>query len=240
MFKSLALALLLTCAASAAQAELLADMPLTYQAQASADSRNQPLVIFLHGYGSNENDLFGIKDDLPANYTVLSVRGRLPVKPGAYQWFHQKSGAPQYDGESDDLRLSAEAISDFVALVTEKYHTEPDKVFLVGFSQGAMMTYEVGLRHPELMRGIAPLSGRLLPVLRAQLKGGPKYAGLTVFIGHGTADPQVPYDSATEALGVLQGLSIKPQFHFYPGVGHTISATEVSDLKNWISASLKY
>lgn len=240
MLKPLALALLLAFTASTAQAELLADMPLTYQAQASADTRDQPLVIFLHGYGSNEDDLFGIKDDLPTNYTVLSVRGRLEVKQGGYQWFHQKSGAPQYDGESDDLRLSTAAISDFIARVTEKYHTRPGKVFLVGFSQGAMMTYEVALRHPELLRGIAPLSGRLLPVLRAELKGGPKYAGLQVFIGHGTADPQVPYVGATEALGVLQGLSIAPQFHSYPGVGHTISALEVADLKNWISASLKH
>ncbi|WP_248800183.1 alpha/beta hydrolase [Pseudomonas sp. MWU13-2105] len=240
MLKPLALALLLACTVSTAQAELLADMPLTYQAQASADSRDQPLVIFLHGYGSNEDDLFGIKDDLPANYTVLSVRGRLEVRQGAYQWFHQKSRAPQYDGESEDLRLSAEAISDFVTRVTEKYHTQPDKVFLVGFSQGAMMTYEVALRRPELLRGIAPLSGRLLPVLRTELKGGPRYAGLKVFIGHGTADPQVPYTGATEALGVLQGLSIEPQFHSYPGVGHTISATEVYDLKNWINASLKH
>jgi len=238
MLKPLALALLLACTASAAEAELLADMPLTYQEQASADTRDQPLVIFLHGYGSNEDDLFGIKDDLPANYTVLSVRGRLELDLGAYQWYRKKSGVAQYDGDSDDLRQSAEAITDFVTRVTEKYHTQPDKVFLVGFSQGAMMTYEVALRHPEVLRGIAALSGRVLPLLRSELKDGSKYAALKVFIGHGTADPQVPYVGATEALGVLKGVSIAPQFHSYPGVGHTISATEVSDLKNWISASL--
>ena len=56
----------------------------------------------------------------------------------------------------------------------------------------------------------------------------------------GTADPQVPYAGATEALGVLKGLSIEPEFHSYPGVGHTISASEVEDLKNWISASLQH
>ena len=240
MLKPLALALLLVCTASAAQAELLADMPLTYQAQANADTHDQPLVIFLHGYGSNEDDLFGIKDDLPANYTVLSVRGRLELDLGAYQWFHKKVGEAQYDGDSGDLLQSAAAITDFVTRVTEKYHTQPDKVFLVGFSQGAMMTYEVALRHPEVLRGIASLSGRVLPALRAELKGGAKYAGLKVFIGHGTADPQVPYAGATEALGVLKGLSIEPQFHSYPGVGHTISATEVEDLKSWISASLQH
>ncbi|WP_273822820.1 MULTISPECIES: alpha/beta hydrolase [Pseudomonas] len=240
MFKPLALALLLTCSlAQAAEPELLADMPLTYLEQAEPDTRDQPLVIFLHGYGSNEDDLFGIRESLPDNYTVLSVRGRLELSSGGYQWFHKRTDAAQYDGNSDDLKLSAEALTDFVQRVTEKYHTRPEKVFLVGFSQGAMMTYEVALRHPEVLHGIAALSGRLLPVVRTQARTPANYRNLSVFIGHGTADPQVPYAGATDALTYLKSLSIEPQFHSYPGVVHTISATEVIDLANWIAASLK-
>ncbi|NVZ66008.1 dienelactone hydrolase family protein [Pseudomonas gingeri] len=239
MFRPLALALLLTCSLAQAQPALLADMPLTYLEQANPDTHDQPLVIFLHGYGSNEEDLFGIKDDLPANYTVLSVRGRLELDLGSYQWFHKRTDVAQYDGNSEDLKLSAEAVTDFIRRVTEKYHTQPDKVFLVGFSQGAMMTYEVALRHPEVLRGIAALSGRVLPVVRTQVGSASSYRPLSVFIGHGTADPQVPYAGATDALAFLKGLSIEPQFHSYPGVGHTISGPEVKDLANWISASLK-
>lgn len=131
MFKPLALALMLSCSlAQAAEPELLADMPLTYLEQAEADTRDQPLVIFLHGYGSNEEDLFGIRESLPQNYTVLSVRGRLELSSGGYQWFHKRTDSAQYDGNSDDLKLSAEAVTDFIQRVTAKYHTQPDKVFL--------------------------------------------------------------------------------------------------------------
>lgn len=238
MFKPLALALLLTCSLAHAEPELLADMPLTYLEQASPETRDQPLVIFLHGYGSNEDDLFGIRESLPDHYTVLSVRGRLELGSGGYQWFNRRTDSAQYDGNSEDLKLSAEALTDFVRRVTEKYHTQPDKVFLVGFSQGAMMTYEVALRHPEVLHGIAALSGRLLPVVRTQVKSASSYRNLSVFIGHGTADPQVPYSGATDALTYLQSLSLAPQFHSYPGVVHTISATEVADLANWIATSL--
>ncbi len=239
MFRPLALALLLTCSLAQAQPKLLTDMPLGYLEQASLDSHDQPLVIFLHGYGSNEKDLFGIKDELPANYTVLSVRARLELGLGSYQWFHKRTDGAQYNGNSDDLRLSAEAVTGFIQRVTKKYHTQPDKVFLVGFSQGAMMTYEVALRHPEVLRGIAALSGRLLPVVRTQVKAPSSYQSLGVFIGHGTADRQVPYAGASDALTFLKGLSIESQLHSYPGVGHTISAPEVTDLANWIGTALK-
>ncbi|AMB84929.1 phospholipase [Pseudomonas agarici] len=239
MFRPLVLALLLTCSLAQAQSKLLADMPLNYLEQTSLETQDQPLVIFLHGYGSNERDLFGIKDNLPANYTVLSVRGRLELDSGSYQWFHKRTGIAQYDGNSDDLKLSAQALTDFIQRVTEKYHTQPDKVFLVGFSQGAMMTYEVALRHPEVLRGMAALSGRLLPVVRTQVKTPSSYQSLSVFIAHGTADPQVPYTGASDAQAFLKSLSIEPRFHSYPGVGHTINGPEVTDLANWISTSLK-
>ncbi len=168
MLKILALLTLLASTAVHAQTPLQTDLPLKYLEQASADSTHQPLVIFLHGYGSNEQDLFGIKDDLPASYTYLSVRAPLVMEAGSYQWFRKK-GEGAYNGETDDLKSSGQVLLDFVAQATKKYHTEPEKVFLVGFSQGAIMSYEVGLRHPEALGGIAALSGRVLPVLKAEL-----------------------------------------------------------------------
>ena len=86
MLKFFALLTLLVSATVHAQTPLQTDLPLKYLEQANPESRNQPLVIFLHGYGSNEQDLFGIKDELPAQYTFLSVRapmddgrGQLPM-----------------------------------------------------------------------------------------------------------------------------------------------------------------
>ena len=66
MLKFLALLTLLASATVHAQTPLQTDLPLKYLEQANPESQHQPLVIFLHGYGSNEQDLFGIKDELPA------------------------------------------------------------------------------------------------------------------------------------------------------------------------------
>jgi phospholipase/carboxylesterase len=233
MLKFFALLTLLVSVAVHAQTPLQTDLPLKYLEQADPESRNQPLVIFLHGYGSNEEDLFGIKDELPARYNFLSVRAPITMEEGSYQWFRKK-GEGAYNGETDDLKTSGKVLLDFVAQAAKKYHTEPNKVFLVGFSQGAIMSYEVALRHPEAVGGIAALSGRILPVLRSELKPDENRQKLAIFIGHGTADKRLPYIDGTEADSLLQSLSLKPEFHAYPGVGHSISATEMQDLSAWL------
>jgi phospholipase/carboxylesterase len=233
MLKFLALLTLLASATVHAQTPLQTDLPLKYLEQTNADTQNQPLVIFLHGYGSNEQDLFGIKDDLPASYTYLSVRAPMTMEEGSYQWFRKK-GEGAYNGETDDLKISGQVLLDFIAQAAKKYHTEPDKVFLVGFSQGAIMSYEVALPHPEAVGGIAALSGRILPVLKSALKPDEKRQTLAIFIGHGKEDNRLPYKDGTEANSLLQSISLTPEFHGYEGLGHSISAAEIEDLNAWL------
>ena len=238
MLKLFALALTLLAGAAHADARLHTDLPLSYLEQTQGDARNQPLVIFLHGFGSNEEDLFGIKDALPSTWTYLSARAPMPVDPHGYRWFTKTADDADYNGETADLQRSAKLIEDFVTQATAKYHTRSDRVFLVGFSQGAIMSYEVGLRQPQLVRGIAALSGSVLPVLKAELKPDVRLNKLAIFIGHGTLDQALPYASATRANEVLTGLGLKPEFHGYPGMNHTISEVEVQDLKAWLEKSL--
>lgn len=239
MLKLLALTLTLLAGVAQADSDLHTDLPLSYLEQTQGDARNQPLVIFLHGFGSNEEDLFGIKDALPSTWTYLSVRAPMPVEPRGYRWFTKTPGDGDYDGVTADLHSSARLIEDFVVKATAKYHTMSDRVFLVGFSQGAIMSYEVGLRRPELMRGIAALSGSVLPVLKAELKPDAALGKLAIFIGHGTLDQALPYASGTRANEVLEGLGLKPEFHGYPGMNHTISEAEVQDLKAWLEKSMQ-
>ncbi|KAE9653843.1 alpha/beta fold hydrolase [Pseudomonas fluorescens] len=239
MLKLFALVLALVASVAQADAELHTDLPLSYLEQTQGDARNQPLVIFLHGFGSDEQDLFGIKDALPSTWTYLSVRAPMPVQPSGFRWFTKTPGNGDYDGVTADLQSSAALINDFVAKATAKYHTRPDRVFLVGFSQGAIMSYEVALRDPTLVRGIAALSGSLLPVLKAELKPDERLGGLAIFIGHGTLDQALPYASATRANEVLVGLGLKPEFHGYAGMNHTVSEAEVQDLKAWLETNLK-
>ncbi|MCU7645810.1 alpha/beta hydrolase [Pseudomonas piscis] len=235
MIRCLALLALLAAPFVHADTLLHDDLPLRYLEQAPAEPRDQPLVIFLHGYGSNEADLFGLHERLPATYTYLSVRAPQTLDADSFQWF-RRQGQGAYDGVSEDLASSAELIGRFVRAAAAKYHTEPGKVVLVGFSQGAAMAYEVGLRHPQTVRGIAALSGKILPLLASQLRSEPGLQRLGIFIGHGTSDQRLPYSDGVEANRLLRGLALEPQFHAYPGMGHSISEVEIQDLDRWLRA----
>ena len=221
-----------------AEPVLLTDLALPYLAAAPADSKDKPLIIFLHGYGSDERDLFGIKDELPKDYTYLSVRAPLEVDGGGHKWFTQDTDQAEYQGVTRDVDKSTDLLRTFIEQATEKYGSQPDRVILVGFSQGAMMTYQIGLQYPALVRGIAPLSGKILASLNAKLKPNDQLKSLKVFIGHGAADNRVPFSGATEARTVLENLLVTPEFHSYAGAGHTITSAEVEDLKRWIEAQL--
>ncbi|MBC2658791.1 alpha/beta fold hydrolase [Pseudomonas sp. MSSRFD41] len=235
MIRCLALLALLAAPFVHADTLLHDDLPLRYLEQAPTETRDQPLVIFLHGYGSNEADLFGLHERLPATYTYLSARAPQTLDEDSFQWFRRQGQGP-YDGVSEDLASSAELIGRFVRAAAAKYLTEPGKVVLVGFSQGAAMAYEVGLRHPQAVRGIAALSGKILPLLASQLRSEPGLQRLGIFIGHGTSDQRLPYSDGVEANRLLRGLALEPQFHAYPGMGHSISEVEIQDLDRWLRA----
>jgi phospholipase/carboxylesterase len=209
------------------------DLPIGYVEQVASGAQ-RPLIIFLHGYGSNEQDLFSLKAQLPDNYNYLSLRAPMAVDEDAYKWFTRKPGGAGYDGLTSQLASSQALLADFIAQASAKYHTAPGQVILIGFSQGAIMAYETALRRPNSVGGIAALSGRLLPVVRGELTVSADLSRLPVFIGHGSDDPQLPVNDATEAAGALQALGMKPQLHVYPGLGHSIGEAELADLKGWL------
>lgn len=230
---------LLLSATVQAQPVLQTDLPLRYLVQTSAEPSHQPLVIFLHGYGSNEEDLFTLRQGLPAEYTYLSARAPLEMSDGGYKWFTSVQGAPEYDAVPEELASSEKRLIAFIGQAQRKYGADAAHTYLVGFSQGAIISYQVLLKDPGLAAGFAALSGKVLPVLRNDLPNGAGQKDLKVFIGHGTADSVLPYVSAPQAQTLLKGLGIEAQFHAYPGMDHTVSERELSDLSNWLKASLQ-
>lgn len=233
-------ALLFVCSGLVqAQDTLHTDLPLDYLAQATTDTPDKPLVIFIHGYGSNAADLFSLKDRLPADYNYLSVQAPVELQSDSYKWFTRKPGSAEYDGVTEELKSSTERLTAFIRQATATYKTQPDKVFLIGFSQGAMISYEVALRQPALVGGFAALSGRLLPVVKSEVKPSDALKRLKVFIGHGEEDPQVSYASGPDADSALKALGLKPEFHGYKGVGHSLSGAEVANLAEWLERSAR-
>jgi phospholipase/carboxylesterase len=212
------------------------DLPLPYLvAQPSIKSAHPPVLILMHGYGSNEEDLIGIKDALPGNFLILSVRAPLALGANSFQWFRSEKINGVSEGNKDDLKNSTTKMRAFIIAAVKKYHANAAQVYLSGFSQGAMMSYEVGLTSPELLKGIAPLSGRIFESLKPQIKKDAALKKLRIFIGHGDADDRVKYGFAVEANDYLKQLGLMPVLHTYKNMKHSISPEELKDLAQWLS-----
>lgn len=218
---------------SFAQSTLKSDLSLKYLISLSTVKKS-PLIILLHGYGSNETDLFTLKNAFPKKYTIVSARAPITTGPDAYEWFHNQTINNQVQGDVKDLKKSRNSIKIFIGELVKKYQLDPAQVYLLGFSQGAMMTYEVGLTAPELVKGIVPLSGKIFDSLKPDISKPAPLKNLKVFIGHGDADNRVPVKLAIQAASDLKRLGALPVLHLYKGVEHSISDQEIADVVKWM------
>jgi len=192
-----------------------------------------PVIILLHGIGTDEHDLFSLADHLPDNFLIVSARAPYEIRPGGYAWYAMdlSSGKPIINEEQAEK--SRKTILEFIDQLQQTYHFDSKQVYLCGFSQGAIMSYSVGLTHPEKVKGISILSGRLLDQVKPQIAANEQLKRLKVFIAHGTADNVLSPQYAKDAESYLLTKDIKPVVKTYL-MGHSITTDEINDLVHWL------
>jgi phospholipase/carboxylesterase len=211
------------------------DMALLYRVHVPANGgRGAPVIFLLHGMGSNEQDLLAMADAFPDKYVVVSLRAPYELEPGSYEWYQGRMVNGVQDGDVSQMDASAQSIEDFVNQLVRRDGLDWKHVYLIGFSQGAVMAYEVALGHPRTFRGVGIMSGDLYDSLRARLQPSPALGPLRVFISHGEADQRIPAQRAVESYKLLQRLGMRPEFHIYPGMGHEIDNDALGDLVHWL------
>ena len=150
LFFGFALAFLISYSAGAQDLRLKDDLALKYLVHLPAKKAgNPPIIILLHGYGSNEADLFDLKQSLPEDFIVVSVRAPKQVNANGYQWYEMSHMNGHHDGSKEDMLNSTGLLVKFIGQIVARYHANPKEVYVSGFSQGAMMSYCVGLLHPQ-------------------------------------------------------------------------------------------
>lgn len=194
-------------------------------------SDNNKAIVLLHGVGSNEQDLFGLADQLPSDFYILSVRGPFSLGGGRYAWYNVdfSTGKPVFDKEQE--LSSREALTKFVAEIKQQYKLH--NVYLGGFSQGAIMSYSVGLSHPKEVTGVIALSGRILEEIQRTIISGNDLPKLKIFLAHGVQDDKLPIHYAREGKNYLERLHVKLSYHEYP-MGHQINEAVLKDLNGWL------
>lgn len=193
-----------------------------------------PLLLLLHGYGSNEEDLFSFASELPEQYYVISVRAPHAMMYGSYAWY-----AINFDADENKFsdvvqaKASRELILSFIEDLKNKYPIDADNVTLIGFSQGAILSYAAALKCPEKIQRIAALSGYFNLEIADEIS---KHASqLKMFISHGTADQVIPVEWARKAAPQLQQMGIEITYKEYP-VGHGVAPQNFWDMLKWLES----
>ena len=167
-----------------------------------------PLLLLLHGYGSNEEDLFSFATELPEDLIIISARAPQSLGFGSYSWYTINFTASQ--GKFSDIPEAITArdlIAEFIDEIQERYKISPSKTFLLGFSQGTILSYSVALNYPKLVQKVIALSGYVNPDLLAENLDAANYTNLDFFISHGSVDQVIPVEWANKAPQFLKELN---------------------------------
>ena len=200
--------------------------------------RASGLVVLLHGYGANGDDLIALGDgwrrSLPdAAFVAPNAPQSIPGMYGGLQWFALTLRDPSEYWRG--VAAAQPALDRFLDAELARYRLTADRLVLVGFSQGTMMALHVGLRRAPPPAGIVAYSGLLAgPDHLADTKVRPP-----VLLVHGEADDMIPIDALHMAREALAGAGIPVEWHVRPGLGHGIDPEAQWMAGHFIAQSLR-
>ncbi|MBE0390541.1 phospholipase/carboxylesterase [Flavobacterium sp. 7E] len=195
-----------------------------------------PLLLLLHGYGSNEEDLFSFATELPEEYYVVSARAPYNMQYGSYAWYAINFDADENKfSDNEQAKSSRDLILKFVDELIATYPIDPKNVILTGFSQGAILSYAVALSHPDRISKVVALSGYVNDEIIANNYQNNDFSKLKIFHSHGTVDQVIPVDWARKTSPFLEKLNINATYKEYP-IGHGVSPQNFYDFKSWLLA----
>ncbi len=197
-------------------------------------SEDTALLLLLHGYGSNEQDLFSFAQELDENLLIISTQAPLELGFNSYAWY--TINFDTINGNYSDIPeaiKSREKIAIFIDELQQLYKIKPSNTILLGFSQGTILSYAIALNYPKKVQKVIALSGYINEKLLSGNLEDKDYHLLDFFISHGTVDQVIPISWAEKAPSFLQKLGIKTTFKTYP-IGHGVSPPNFFDFKKWL------
>ncbi len=216
----------------------MANLSLTYLYRLpKKPTINPPLLLLLHGYGSNEADLFSFAQDLPDDYLVVSARAPLSLGCQSFAWYtiNFNTNSANFSDIPEAL-YAKNLIVNFVEELKTIFSFNAENICLLGFSQGSILSYALALSYPEKFKNVVALSGYIKTEL-IDLKTPSKYRNLAIFMSHGTQDQVIPLQWAEQSVKFLSNLKISHQFKTYP-TGHSVTPQCFYDFKQWLTSKV--
>ena len=188
-----------------------------------------PTILALHGRGSNESDLLGLAQYLPKKFLWISPRGTFELGPNSYEWFQITQV-----GKPDPTRLANALITidKFIDEIIENYPVDTNNLYLLGFSQGSIVSMSYALTKPQRVAGVIAQSGYIphesgLQIDEDGVRGKP------FLLTHGVQDPMLPVEWARRSRETLQTLKTDLEYHEF-NMGHNVSTESLAVINTWL------
>lgn len=201
---------------------------LAHRVQQPKGSGPHPTVIMIHGRSGSEDSMWVFSRTLPRGWLAVVPRAPRRDPDGGYSWLlrtdEQWPTLTQFDEPVGRLMR-------FIGALPGLYQADLDRVYLMGFSQGAALAYAAGLRYPGRFRGIAGLVG-FVPAQCGDVTRMAPLANLPVFMAVGKEDALIPYERSVACAQTLQVAGCDLEYHEYD-TGHKLNQDGMADLKAW-------
>lgn len=206
----------------------LAATGLIHRVRLPAAPGPYPTIVLLHGRSGDEDVMWLLDRALSPGCLAVAPRAIVPDPAGGYAWHprrpHEWPSVPMFDH-------AVAAVVRLVRALPFEYGADPDRIFLMGFSQGAATALATVLQHPGLIRGVVSLVG-FMPTGVDPLQALVALGGLPVFMAVGQRDDVIPLDVARSAAQVLRDAGAGLTYQEYD-TGHKLDRAGISDVRQW-------
>lgn len=228
------LALLCNCMARGNEKVMNFETSLQYVVRESSDRTvNSPMLILLHGHGSNEDDLFSLGKKIPSNWNLVSVRGPYELAKNSYCWYDVKMLNGKIAVNIEQKLESRSKLLQLITDLTKKYNINTSKIIVAGFSQGANMAQALGLSEPNLVSGFGVFSGRFVDEFTPYINYTTELKKSKAFISYGSSDTMLPKSYVDNQISKLKDLGI--QITYFEDInGHSISTKQWNEFSKWL------
>lgn len=183
-------------------------------------------IVLLHGRGGSAEDIMILADEFCDDTFYIAA----PQATGN-TWYPNSFLSPE---ETNEPWLTS-ALLTVQRLVTDiSAYVPREKIYIMGFSQGACLSLEFVARYPAGFAGVAAFSGGLIGEKLKPEKYITEIGGTKIFIGNSDMDPHIPLERTKESADLLAKNGAHVLYKVYPGMGHTISEEEIEDVKRFI------
>ena len=213
--------------------------PLEYLVRpATVKGTQSPLLVLLHGYGDSAPNFSGIGTYFDPRLTVACLFAPQDLQNDRFAWYTIDFSTPELKGNVAEAAIAQEKILATIEAITYTHNVDPEQVYLLGFSQGTIMSLNIALTNPEKIKGALLFSGKMLDGLSDKIVDKPRLKDLQLFLTHGITDEVLGIEDGRAIHATLKALAIEDLTYSEFNAGHTIPQEQLQEAMTWLAERL--